>query len=386
MADTKASLLTALAGADVAGDDVLYVVDVSEVGVARSKSLTILDLFLGLHLDSVATLADNNFSDTQTITQGTANLPILTSTGYSVTGANEPVMVSLVGTWNTSGAPVALKIALSNTASGAGSKFASFLAGAAGATEVFAVTKAGQTRAGDGTEALPGLSFVNDPDTGFYERTANRLSASVGGTLMLELLGDRLAMNGTGVIGFCYANTIAGIVPIAGITSTGAKVIGINDGSTANVANGWLQWAGQGRLTADATKANTTFGNLTDLTLTVQAARKYIGTMRVVCNNSTAAEGIKFDFNGGTATMTSFAAAAIAQGATAPVIGAVSSTSLAGVINYTTITGETVIEFSISFVSNGAGTVIPRFAENSTAVGTATVELGGFIMLHDSPV
>lgn len=85
-----------------------------------------------------------------TITQGTANEGILASTGYSLTGSNASNMIDLAGTLNTSGNPVALKIALTNTASGATTKFASFLAGASGTTEVFSVAKSGTiTTAGD---------------------------------------------------------------------------------------------------------------------------------------------------------------------------------------------------------------------------------------------
>ncbi len=90
-----------------------------------------------------AVLTANIFTRLQTITQGTANEGILASTGYSLTGSNATSMIDLAGTLNTTGNPVALKIALTNTASGATTKFASFLAGASGTTEVFNVSKAG---------------------------------------------------------------------------------------------------------------------------------------------------------------------------------------------------------------------------------------------------
>ncbi len=156
-------------------------------------------------------------------------------------------------------------------------------------------------------------------------------------------------------------------------------------GTGDNTGIGWVQDAGCARNTADVTNATTTFATLPDLTITVKAGRKYFGKLIVKCNNDTAAEGIKFDFNGGTATMTSFWAAASELVGGTTVLGTAISTSLAGVINYTTITGETIIEFNISFVVNAAGTLIPRFAENSHAAGTATVELGSFINLTDSP-
>ncbi len=100
-----------------------------------------------------ATLGANTFTALQTITQASADAGIIASTGYSVTGSGATTMIDLAGTWNTSGNPVALKIAITNTASGATSKFVSFLAGAGGATEVFAIGKTGAITAPSITNA-----------------------------------------------------------------------------------------------------------------------------------------------------------------------------------------------------------------------------------------
>lgn len=150
--------------------------------------------------------------------------------------------------------------------------------------------------------------------------------------------------------------------------------------------SGWTRGsAGTGRNTANVNNATTSFVNLSDLSRTLVSGRKYFGRLSMKCNNTAATEGIKFDFNGGTATMTNFWAAGgvLASGGT-DVIGTTTSTSLAGVINFTTLTGETGIVIEFSMVCNAGGTFIPRFAENSTAVGTATVELGSFISMLDS--
>lgn len=105
------------------------------------------------------------------ITQATANTSILTSTGYSLTGANAQNMLDLAGTWNTSGNPSLFKLAITDTASGATSKFLELLGGAAGATAMANITKFGQIQAGDGAAALtagtPGFSFVGASGVGF---------------------------------------------------------------------------------------------------------------------------------------------------------------------------------------------------------------------------
>jgi hypothetical protein len=139
------------------------------------------------------------------------------------------------------------------------------------------------------------------------------------------------------------------------------------------------------RVNADVTNASTTFAAITGLTGNLNAGRKYIGKVILKCNDSTAADGIKLDFNGGTATMTSFWAAASEPVGGTTVLGTAISTSLAGVINWTTITGETVIEVNFSLVCNAAGTLIPRQAQNSHSTGTLTVELGSLMEVMESP-
>lgn len=104
------------------------------------------------------------FTRKVTITEGTANESILASTGYSLTGANAQSMIDFAGTWNTSGNPIALKIAITNTASGSTSKFASFLAGASGTTEFFSVDKAGNINFGNNSTFVAQLTGINSAD------------------------------------------------------------------------------------------------------------------------------------------------------------------------------------------------------------------------------
>ena len=72
--------------------------------------------------------AGNTFSATQTITPA-ANTNALAVTGYSLTGANAQSLLDLSGTLNTSGNPAAIKLNLTNTASGTASRFADFQLG-----------------------------------------------------------------------------------------------------------------------------------------------------------------------------------------------------------------------------------------------------------------
>lgn len=90
-----------------------------------------------------AVLAANTFTRGQTITESTANEAILASTGYSLTGSNATSMIDVAGTWNTTGNPTLIKIAVTNTASGSSAKLLDILGGSAGTTSLFAVTKTG---------------------------------------------------------------------------------------------------------------------------------------------------------------------------------------------------------------------------------------------------
>lgn len=198
-------------------------------------------------------------------------------------------------------------------------------------------------------------------------------------------------VNGSGGIGLINSaqlmwsnSTAPGTTPDSGLKRITAAVLGTTDATTGK---GWLQnSAGRSRMTADATNATATMSNLTDMSQTLIAGRKYTGRMVVKCINSSATEGLQFDFNGGAATMTNFfvGAGILSSGGT-DVIGTNISTSLAGVINFTTFTGESVVVFEISLVCNAAGTFIPRFAENTSTVGTATIRLGSYLWLEDSP-
>lgn len=76
-----------------------------------------------------------------TINGGT-NAKIFSSTGYSLTGADATNGIDLAGTWNTSGAPTAIKLNITNTASGAASLLVDLQIGGASR---FSVGKLGET-------------------------------------------------------------------------------------------------------------------------------------------------------------------------------------------------------------------------------------------------
>lgn len=167
---------------------------------------------------TAAVLGANTFTALQTITQASANAGIIASTGYSLTGSDATGMVNLAGTWNTSGNPVALKIAITNTASGSTSKFLSFLAGAAGATEVFAVLKTGAIQ-------LEGTKQTITPQNGYGLIFSQEIGTSiyVGNGEVRQCLGGKYAWNDSASNIVASADT--------GLARNAAGVVEVNSGT-----------------------------------------------------------------------------------------------------------------------------------------------------------
>jgi len=98
MADSKISALVSLTAP--VGEDLLPIVD-DPGGTPVSKKITVDDLFSRV--------------------MSAANKGGLGISGYSLTGTDSTSFIDLAGTWNTSGNPVAIKLDITDTASGASS-------------------------------------------------------------------------------------------------------------------------------------------------------------------------------------------------------------------------------------------------------------------------
>jgi hypothetical protein len=94
----------------------------------------------------IASTGEATFSSSVTatnyITGGVANTASFAATGYSLTGSNSQSLIDLAGTWNTSGNPTAIKLNITNTASGA---TADLMELQVGGTSQFTVDKSGNT-------------------------------------------------------------------------------------------------------------------------------------------------------------------------------------------------------------------------------------------------
>lgn len=147
----------------------------------------------------------------------------------------------------------------------------------------------------------------------------------------------------------------------------------------------WQQTQGRKFLASAFTDATATLANTT-LSVTLKAGRKYSGFVVLYLSTDQAAEGAKLDFNGGTATMTTFNAAVTGnvQGAT---LGTTVSAALDTDLTATSLSGTGVNALRIDFscVVNAAGTFIVRLSQNSHTSGTLTAAIGSSLMIEDMP-
>jgi hypothetical protein len=191
---------------------------------------------------------------------------------------------------------------------------------------------------------------------------------------------------GVGPYSLAAAATVTGTADISLIRAA-ANVWKIASNSVGTGA-GWLQnSAANSRASGDVTNATAVMAPITGISHTLVAGRKYAGRLVVFAKNSTAVEGVQFDFNGGAATMTSFAAGFVA---TPPIAGVVVGVAISAALNtaLTVTTASTgyacyVIEFSM--VVNAGGTFIPQFSEVTDGGATATVLLGSYCTIEDVP-
>lgn len=141
---------------------------------------------------------------------------------------------------------------------------------------------------------------------------------------------------------------------------------------------------------ADQNNATITFANLTVNNPAILIAnKKYRFTLVLLCADSTAADGAKVDFNGGTATATNFRVHGQMTSDTGTIVtlAAAASTTLAGVINAaaTATVNQHEFIFQGSFEPSGAGTFIPRIAQNAHSTGTLTVFRGSNLIVTECP-
>lgn len=170
----------------------------------------------------------------------------------------------------------------------------------------------------------------------------------------------------------------------AGISRVAAGVSRFNaNGSGSTVGN--FQWAGEAYLATNMTMNTTTLSNINwGTTISVTTGRKYTFKAILFVSDALAADGVKIDFGGGTASETDFRAQVTAFDSALALsthLDDITDTASAA-----TFTGNGMLEIHGSFEPGSTGTFIPRFAKASDTAGAVlTLYRGSHITVFDSP-
>lgn len=181
-----------------------------------------------------------------------------------------------------------------------------------------------------------------------------------------------------------FSTSAFGEVPDLSLARVAAKVSSFGDGA-AN-ANGWYQWGGQARVTADVTQTSTTaLANVAGLTVNVAAGRTYSFEADLSWTDA-AAGGIQAAI-AGTATATNIiydgwvidsGANGIKGNAQATALGtAVANTTTTGTAGHLTISGTITV--------NAAGTLTVQSAQNTSNATSTTIKRGSRFLVYDMP-
>jgi len=203
----------------------------------------------------------------------------------------------------------------------------------------------------------------------------------ISGSTPMNHLGSVLYTVSGGSIGFS-SNTDASVaLPDSEFVRSTAGVIKVTDGSGST--NGWFaQPAAYGYVTGDVTNSTATLANVTGAVVTLKASRNYSFEVTLHISNSTAAEGVKLDFNAGGVTATNFMAMCIIENNNT-ITATTRLTALNTSCNTATLTGNGVIKISGVIEVNAAGTLQIEAAENSHSTGTLTVSRGSLLYVTD---
>lgn len=172
--------------------------------------------------------------------------------------------------------------------------------------------------------------------------------------------------------------------PDVGLGRAAAGVWKATNGSTGQ---GWVQnTAAVTGLAGVWTNASTTLTSVSALTRDVLAGRSYTFRMVLYTSDPDSTEGVKLDFNGGTATATNFRAHCTAYDSAPALELSAQAAALADLLTAATVSGAALVECSGTIEPATAGTLIPRAAQNVHNAGTLTIARGSHLLLEDVPL
>lgn len=249
-----------------------------------------------------------------------------------------------------------------------------------------------------GTALLPSLAFASATTSGFYMTEAGTIRVSIGAVekFRFDSTSNRF-YHATGWGGITGNNGQASATNVTlcpdCVDDLDTGLGWAADGSATLVSNateamrtrtgGWVRRAnGDSYLAADQTNATDTLASTT-ISTSVVTGRKYTFKAIFYLADSVAAEGAKLDFDGGTATATSFRVHC--TGFDSALVLSSQSSALATDFTIATLTGDGVVECHGSLETSSTGTFLPRFAQNTHATGTLTLYRGSHVSTVEAP-
>jgi hypothetical protein len=245
-------------------------------------------------------------------------------------------------------------------------------------------TQAGGTGTARLTKLVSGPNFLSiDPVDGFTWVT-NSGGATVAALGVGGGVGFRFANN----IQLGWTNTGAnGSGSDVGLSRITTQILAVGSGAQGSTA-GWLNYAGQTRVTADVNSTNTTtLATATGLSVALIAGRTYAFDV-YLSFTCTAAQGIRAAMvatGGLTATAIEYDGWIVDSGANG-IKGNAQSAALGTVVANAALTGTAgVVQIKGTITVNVAGTLNVQFAQSVAAANNTTVKRGSYMIINDMP-
>jgi hypothetical protein len=336
----------------------------------------------GAAVNTSGSQSGTHTSNPQTNVQNPASL-IGTWGPSGLTGSQTTPLLALTQDWNTSGTTTGLLQNIINIASAAQSKLFDFQVGG---TTTINGTKGGIVSAtafqviatGGSGLAINDYRVIQSDGGSLISIGPNSANAASGGMAIDVNSGNMYA---TGLFSFQSAWNSSGSNRDSGLARVVAKVASFTDGN-AN-ANGWMQWAGQARVSSDQViSSTTTLANVSGLSVTLQAGRTYSIDVEISWTDIAAA-GIQLSL-GGTATVTNLIFDGWVYDSNT-IKGQFQGTALgATAVNLATTTatsGHATIQGMITV--NAAGTLTVMAANGTSTASGTTIKRGSRMMCTD---
>jgi hypothetical protein len=220
--------------------------------------------------------------------------------------------------------------------------------------------------ADNGSQTVAG-AMVFSANSSFYSGTANIGPINPG--YGMEIFDQAR---------YCFSSTANNVG--AADTCVARIVPGVTWFTNGGSADAWTKEAGKVALAADFTNATATQANTT-LQVALTAGRNYTFELKLFAANSTAAEGIRLDYDGGSATATNFISHCVISD-TAQILSS-QTAAIATDVTVATMTGASLVSCAGDIEVNAGGTFIVRAAEATTVVGTLTIKRGSWLIMQD---